>query len=248
MRADDGADGDGREPVATADGSATLYSPRYGQTYHSHHGAVTESAWVFVEGSGVGRRLRAGGAVRVLEVGFGTGLNFLLTADLARGAGAPLRYRALERDPLPGGTIRRLGYDRHLKHPTLVDELVAWLDRSEAVGTAAEPRRLHVGTPRCPCELVLDVGDATEADVGSGAFDAVYHDAFSPDANPELWAEPFLARLVAALAPGGALVTYTVKGTVRRALTALGLHVEKRPGPPGGKREMLWARVPGPAR
>ena len=73
---------------------------------------------------------------------------------------------------------------------------------------------------------------------------AVYHDAFSPDVNAELWESTFLGRLFGALAPGGSLVSYTVKGVVRRRLAALGFEVSKAPGPPGGKREMLVARRP----
>ena len=69
----------------------------------------------------------------------------------------------------------------------------------------------------------------------------IYHDAFSPASQPELWTPAFLTGLAGALGPGGCLVSYSVNGAVRRALGALGLRVEKLPGPPGGKREMLRA-------
>lgn len=227
--------------VATGDGSRTLYSERYGQTLHSSHGAAAEARWVFLEGSGVGARLRRGEACAVLEIGFGTGLNFLVSADLAHAHDAELRYVALERRLPPPEALEALGHRDHLARPELADRLYAELDAVRGRPGRQAPIRVGCAT----LELILAEAGAADLAFGAfGAFDAVYHDAFSPDANPELWSETALARLAAALAPGGALVTYTVAGAVRRALAACGLEVQKRPGPTGGKREMLWARKP----
>ena len=228
--------------VATADGSRTLYSERYGQTLHSSHGAAAEARWVFLAGSGVEERLRRGAACHVLEVGFGTGLNFLVTADAARTHGARLRYAALERELPARDVLARLGHREHLRRPELADELHAALDGVRDGDGWQRP--LDVGD----ATLELALGEATDTALPAVSVHAVYHDAFSPDANPELWTEAFLARLAAALVPGGALVTYTVAGAVRRALAATGLEVAKRPGPPGGKREMLFARKAPTAR
>ena len=221
---------------STADGFDTLYSAAFGQTFHSQHGARTEAEHVFLRGSGVEARLAVGEQTSVLEVGFGTGLNFLLTAQRAISAGAPLRYTALERDLLSADVLATLNHAERLGAAPLRDALLAWRrGLPEPVPPAAYHAALH--------DLVLLeclVGDATEITLPDVRYDAVYLDAFSPDVNPELWTSAFFARLFAVLKPGGRLATYSAKGQVRRNLAAVGFRVEKRLGPPG-KREMLVA-------
>ncbi|MEX2534885.1 MAG: tRNA (5-methylaminomethyl-2-thiouridine)(34)-methyltransferase MnmD [Trueperaceae bacterium] len=226
------------EPQLTADGSTTLFSSRYAQTFHSHHGAVSEAMHVFVEGSGVAARLRSGSAARILEVGFGTGLNFLLTAQSAVEGGAAVEYVALERAFLAAGVLSSLGYGRYAREP-----LIGLLRFRRELGDAPRPGVYRAGIAGAGLELRL--GEAEAADIEAERFDAIYHDAFSPDANPELWSREFLARLAGSLIPGGVLVSYTVKGDVRRYLANAGLQVSKVAGPPGGKREMLRAVKPG---
>lgn len=230
------------QPRRTADGSATYLHPTFAETYHSVHGALREARWVYLEGSGVGERLRNGASTVVLEVGFGTGLNLLASAALARSSGAELRFVSLEREVLSAQALAALGQGRRVGDVDLEEALLAWragLPGSPPPGTYG----LRLGT----LAFELLVGDAIDARLPSAA-DAIYHDAFSPGRNPELWTPAFLARLVASLAPGGTLASYTVQGAVRRALAGLGLQVEKRPGPPHGKREVLVARRPGPGR
>jgi tRNA U34 5-methylaminomethyl-2-thiouridine-forming methyltransferase MnmC len=88
--------------------------------------------------------------------------------------------------------------------------------------------------------LELIIGEATTVDIPELSYQAIYQDAFSPEANPELWTESFFARLYPLLEVGGRLATYSVKGTVRRKLQAVGFTVQKQPGPPG-KRKILVA-------
>jgi len=228
-----------RRVCATADGSRTLLSPAYGESYHSRHGALTEARHVFLEGSGVAARLAAGEATEMLEVGFGTGLNALLTIDAAARTGARLRYVALERDLPPAETLAALGHRELLEDPGLADALIAWRRGLPEPPASAS---LRLGSAR----LELLVGDARRARLPAGVH-AIYHDAFSPTTNSELWDEAFLTRLFRALAPGGRLATYTVQGALRRRLAAIGFAVAKVPGPPGGKREALVARRPAPA-
>ena len=229
-------------PLRTLDGSLTLASERYGETYRSRHGALAEARHVFLGASGVEAVLAARGSAAVLEVGFGTGLNFLVTACVAAAAGAALTYVAVERDPLPTARLRELRYAELLAPCPLPGELIAGLE-----GLGARPpagtHRLAVGGAR----LEVVVADATEvvADLPADAFDAVYLDPFSPRANPDAWEAALLARLVAALRPGGRLVSYSVSGEVRRRLAAAGARVAKVPGPPGGKRETLVAERAG---
>jgi tRNA U34 5-methylaminomethyl-2-thiouridine-forming methyltransferase MnmC len=225
------------EPRMTADGSATLFSSRYAQTFHSHHGALSESRHVFLEGSGVAARLRAGRPARVLEVGFGTALNFLITAQSALDSGTVVRYVALERDLMPLILLEPLEY-----RPLAPLPYESYRAFRSTLGAEPEPGIYPARLPGA--ELELRIGEAQEATVEVEAFDAVYHDGFSPDANPELWTDDFLTALADSLVPGGVLVSYTVKGEVRRRLARAGLEVDKLQGPAGGKREMSRARKP----
>ncbi len=220
----------------TQDGSVTLYSERYTQTFASERGALSEAEHVYLAGSGVAERLVEGRTVRVLEVGFGTGLNFFVTAEAcSKNPAARLEYTALEHTLLDAATVRQLGYGKLLASE-VVEQYLVWRDVTGVNGFETEQVR-----------LALLLGEATAQTLPAGAFHAVYHDAFSPEVNPELWTESFLATLVTALIPGGTLVSYCVQGAVRRRLQALGLEVKKRPGPAGGKREVLFAQKPVPA-
>lgn len=232
---------DGRV-VATGDGSLTVHSPRFGQGFRSRSGARAEAHHVFVEGSGVGPRLRRGDPTAVLEVGLGAGTNLGLTVAAAWASGAPLRYLAIEREPLPPEAWRALDLAAWVPAPFAVAWLAA-VDRWAATPSAA----FGVELPGVRVDVhVADVGAlaAHGALAAFGPVAAVYLDPFSPDVDPEAWRPEVLAALTAALAPGGVLATYSVQGAVRRSLAALGLEVEKRPGPPGGKREVLRARKP----
>ncbi|ADY26267.1 protein of unknown function DUF752 [Deinococcus proteolyticus MRP] len=216
----------------TADGSLTLQSRRFGQTYGSAHGAETQARHVFVEGTGVAGCPRA----RVLEIGFGVGQN--LRATLAARGRRPLDYLAYEYDPVSAEVLTHLTGGEESRaagagHPVWQELLLAWPPPAGGELTiGVQEQRLRVRR--------LDV---LEAELPRGWADAVYLDGFSPQANPELWSDEFLARVAGALAPGGVLATYSAAGQVRRALLAAGLHVEKRPGPPG-KREFLRAVRP----
>jgi len=222
----------GHDLRPTADGFATLYSPRYGQTYHSRHGAGLEARHVFLDGAGVSDRLAAGQPTHVLEVGFGTGLNFLLTARRALAAGTSLTFTSLEHDLLPVETLHALEYRQHLG--PIAEAFLEWWTRLPETG----PSGCHHFSFETVA-LALLVGDATDTALPD-ACDAVYLDAFSPDVNPELWTPAFCRRLHGALRPGGRLATYSVRRSVREALAEAGFEVQKRPGPPG-KRECLVA-------
>ena len=220
-----------RKTQTTADGSRTLYSERYGESFHSDKGALTESKHVFLQGTGVVQRLEHHHPTHLLEVGFGTGLNFFLTADIALKYQTDLFYTALEKDLLSAEDLDSLGYEKYLEQPELLERFLAW--RRGGSNQPFEFRGVRL-------ELLL--GEASEQTLSENAFHAVYQDAFSPHKNPELWSEAFLGGLRQALTDDGILSTYCVKGAVRRRMQALGFSVEKRSGPPGGKREMLVAR------
>lgn len=221
----------------TADGSATLYSERYQQSYASERGALSEARHVFFAPSGALARWQAGQDMRLLEVGFGTGLNFFVTASLClQQSKQRLDYVGLEHALLDRPTLQALQYDAYLD-PTLLSSFYTWREQLEPEATTVIFEHKNV-------TLTLHLKDATTQPLPQNHFHAVYHDAFSPEVNPELWQNAFLRRLAASLAPGGVLLSYCVQGSVRRSLHALGLQVNKRPGPPGGKREVLLARKP----
>lgn len=224
--------------VVTRDGSRTLVAPRGGEGYKSLAGALTEARHVYLEGSGVADRLHRQEPARVLEVGFGAGLLFLVSAALAQDSDAALDYVGLEQFPPPAELLAELRYDTLLAPSPLPHALTRWRG---TLGQPAPSGQHHFTHERVRLSLV--VADAVTLPV-TGDFHAVYHDAFSPATNPRLWAPAFLAQLAAKLKPGGRLVTFSVAGPVRRALAAAGLKVSKRPGPPGGKREMLLAERP----
>ena len=222
------------EPFTSADGSRSLHSQRYGEPYRSRHGARSESWHVFVAGSGVAARLAAGQPTTVLELGLGTARNLGASAAVALAFGTPLRYVACEHDLLSADAWASQEPDA-LGPPRFRDALLAARRRWQALPGRRHTLRLG------PVRLELLLGDAREA-AWPEAVDAVYLDAFSPAVNPELWTEAVLRRVAASLAVGGSVVSYCVQGRVRRILAATGLEVERRPGPPGGKRDVLWAQ------
>jgi tRNA U34 5-methylaminomethyl-2-thiouridine-forming methyltransferase MnmC len=212
---------------ATADGSHTVSIPDLQVTYHSRHGAIQESMHVFIE-AGLRYKIKSTeGALSILEMGFGTGLNALLT--LLEQQDREIWYESLEAYPLPVEMAMQLNYAELLPQETAAAyfekiQQAAW---NEAV--AISPA-FHLFKQ----ELKL------EAFIPNRSYDLVYFDAFAPTAQPALWSESVFKKLFDSLRAGGILVTYCSKGNVRRAMQAAGFRVEKIAGPPG-KREMVRA-------
>lgn len=190
---------------------------------------------MFLQESLVKDRLSEGHRTRILEVGFGLALNFLMTSHEAKNTSTAIDYVALECNLLNADQLRKMQYANFLNEYSLGDRFYRWREQfPDDMGPGVY--EFQDGTL---IKLTLLVGDALRAEP-EGYFDAIYLDAFSPDANPELWTVDFLKKLAGLMAPGGCLSTYSAKGAVRRALKEAGLDVIKRPGPPG-KREMLVA-------
>ncbi|MFH1160303.1 MAG: tRNA (5-methylaminomethyl-2-thiouridine)(34)-methyltransferase MnmD [bacterium] len=218
------------EIYRTLDGSDTVFVSALKEHYHSTFGAIRESRHVFIE-HGLLAVEPDVDPVLVFEMGFGTGLNALLTclSTMARGHG--LNYTAIELNPLEKEVWQQLNY------PSLLPE-------KEAVEVF---RRLHEAPWDIPSKIESGfVLTKLRADIRQYIpcgqdFHVVYYDAFGPDVQPELWSKEIFGRMYGLLKPGGILVTYSCKGDVRRALKAAGFSVEKLPGPPG-KREILRGR------
>lgn len=215
----------------TEDGSPTLYHEALGEHYHSTHGALQESRHIFI-GYGLLPALSEPRRepLRVLEVGFGTGLNALLTRLEAARCGAPIDYTTLELYPIEPEVYRLLNFD--LEPRAEAAELLLRLHQAPW----DEPYPLDEWMT-----LHKRQADLLSVELGQG-YDLIYFDAFSPETQPELWAEEVFARLAEASAPGAILATYCAKGEVRRRLQRSGFLVERLPGPPG-KREVLRARL-----
>ena len=196
---------------------------------------------MFLQGAHVVDRLQAKQPTRVLEVGFGLGLNCLLCADVATQNRTTLHYTSIEHDLISAAQMRELNYQQHLQQPELADALINVLDRAP---TTYEYGPVKLGEY---VALSLHITDATstkllETLAREPAFDAIFLDAFSPEHNPECWTEAFFVGLRKLLTSDGYLATYCVKGEVRRSLQSAGFRVEKFPGP-AGKREVLRAQL-----
>ncbi len=220
-------------PLLTGDGSSTLFDPATGEHYHSTFGAVTESGHVFIR-SGLDQVAVSEGPVRILEIGFGTGLNALLTLLACTDGRKEVSYDALEPHPVPQAVVRELNYP----------EVLGGSDTREAL------LRLHeaeweIRVPVVPGFTLLKRALKLEAFLpASGTYDLVYFDAFSPAVQPELWEPPVFRKIFTAMRPGGLLVTYSAKGMVSRGMKEAGFRVEKLAGPPG-RRHILRGIVPG---
>ncbi|MDX2063566.1 MAG: tRNA (5-methylaminomethyl-2-thiouridine)(34)-methyltransferase MnmD [Bacteroidia bacterium] len=209
--------------VPTADGSPTLYHPGLRTHYHSQAGAAAESRHVFLQHTGLADLLATLPEVHVLEVGLGTGLNALLTAELARQyPSCRVHYHAVE--PLPPPPAVLADYYRHLAAPA------GW---AEALYRQPNAPQLLAGLRftwwACRWEA---------APAAPGWAHALYYDPFDPAVAPELWTEAALLQAYHALAPGGRLATYSVRGETRRLLRRHGI-AHSRPRGFGPKREML---------
>lgn len=224
------------EIQTTADRSHTLVSERFAVSYHSRHGAVTESEHVFID---AGARPPLAGAapatLNVLEMGFGTGLNALLLRRLAAGHPATaFAYVGFERYPLELGTVEQLNYAEVLAGP---QEQFLELHRA----AAGQPHGLDPNFSLTVHHADWLAPTAKEL-LPPASQDVIFYDAFAPGSQPELWAPPALARCAHWLREGGVLVTYCARGQFKRDLRAAGFLVEALPGPPG-KREMTRATL-----
>ncbi len=212
-------------PIETRDGSHTLFNEKAGEHYHSVFGAVQESEHIFIR-AGLDACHPAPETLQVLEIGFGTGLNALLSMQWAEKHGQSIRYLGLEAFPLSQKQLEPLNYPDMLS-----------TDKSLFMKMHDSPvvRQLSL---HFALQVLHEKFQDFSAD--NSTFHVVFFDAFSPDSQPEMWTVEGFRKLYNALVPDGILVTYSCKGDVKRALKAAGFSLEKLPGPPG-KREFLRA-------
>lgn len=211
----------------TGDGSHTLYAPQLGEHYHSVFGAIQESSHVFLN-MGFHPLQASKPTINLLEVGFGAGLNALLT--LLQKGNTAVNYTAIEAFPIGQEIVAQLNYPQKIN---VAEAAPAFQRLHEAEwGKFAEItdgfRLLKIQTK------------IQDFEPDPGAYDLVYFDAFAPQIQPELWTLEIFRKMRLASSDGGVLVTYSSKGLVKRNLIEAGFTIERLPGPPG-KRHMLRA-------
>lgn len=213
------------ELLKTDDGSDTLRHPLLGDYYHSTRGAVGEAQHIFIR---AGFDFSDKKNIRIFEVGFGSGLNALLTLQRAAESDRQVKYQAVELYPVASETVQQLNYTGNDKN------------------LAATYRKMH----DCPWNEKVKISDNFSLKKIENSlldieldtiFDVIYFDAFAPETQPEMWSEEVFSKLYAHTAPGGILVTYSSKGEVKRALRAAGYEVKRLEGALG-KRHMVRAQ------
>ncbi len=211
--------------IQTGDGSDSLYSTRFQDSYHSRHGAIQESNHVFIQ-NGLhfcSQRLKT---IHLLELGFGTGLNLLLTRKFTQeNPDLKTVYQTIEAFPISMETVQKLNYDE------IFD--AGWLHEIHQLSWDED----HVLSENLTFKKHLKSFEQINEE---NAFDLIYFDAFAPQKQPTLWQEDFLSTTARATKPGGIMVTYCSQSAFRRTLTKVGFLTEKLAGPPG-KREMTRA-------
>ena len=219
-----------RDIFETQDGSHSIYSEKFGVSYHSKYGAIQESRHVFLE-AGLYAQLADKNKIAVLEIGFGTGLNALLTYQEAEKKQLEIRYDTFEAYPITPAEATTLNY------PSLLGDNIKNVFNEMHEGEWGTSIRLGDHFTFTKYNEMFQRIDYAET------FNVIYFDAFAPNAQPELWEAELMGKMYNALKPGGMLVTYCAKGAVKRVMKGLGFTVEALKGPPG-KREMTRAVKP----
>ena len=216
-----------RKIIETDDGSHTLFVPELNEHYHSSHGALQEAEHIFIKDA-LDFSLKGKKSLNVLEIGFGTGLNALLTMHYAQLKGLRVHYHALEKYPVKAKEYSVLNYasQMRLDETSFLDLHHANWENDVEISNGFTLRKVQV--------------DFREMQLPAHYFDVVYFDAFGPDVQPELWSEQVFRMIYNSMKEGGVMTTYSVKGVIRRAMKSVGFDVEKIPGPVG-KREISRA-------
>lgn len=234
-----------RKIITTADGSKTIHIVEWDEHYHSIHGAIQEANHVFIkhgllffaetyrsqDETSADQKIYQDPStanISILEIGFGTGLNAFITLLEAKKHNLRIDYVGVEAFPITSDELKALNYSEQFS------------------GNSDDFKKLHAipwdVQEKITSQFTLQKQQKYFDEIDDKeTFDLIYFDAFGARVQPELWTEPIFKAMYEALKPNGALVTYSAKGSVRRAMQAVGFLVEKLPGPPG-KREMLRAR------
>jgi tRNA U34 5-methylaminomethyl-2-thiouridine-forming methyltransferase MnmC len=218
--------------IQTADGSTTFYHADLNEHYHSIHGAHQESQHVYIEnGLQYFHQKTSAKQIAILEMGFGTGLNYLLSLDYALNKGLSLAYTGIEAYPLPLSLIQQTNYQQFLIKPELID-----LFNSKYEAALLCEQAITV-------QQKLQIMEKKLVDFSSDKkYDLIYFDAFACSKQPALWTDEMIEHICQFLNDKGIFVTYSVTGNLKRCLRKLGFSIE-RPNGALGKREMMRATL-----
>jgi tRNA U34 5-methylaminomethyl-2-thiouridine-forming methyltransferase MnmC len=209
--------------IKTFDGSDTIFVPELNEHYHSIHGAVQESSFIFINHGFIFCKAEP---LNIFEVGFGTGLNALLTALNSVAGVREVNYTSIEKYPLSNKIIGSLN------HPHFAGK------NGKDIYNSIHSSPWNMTVNICKnFNLTKIIGDFTRTPL-SGKYDLIYFDAFGPDKQPEMWTKEMFMGIASVTSRGGVFVTYSAKGEVKRNLKACGFEVHLLPGPPG-KRQII---------
>lgn len=216
--------------LVSEDGSSTLYNPMFDDTYHSIHGAITESNLVYIQNGFCQAEENFNSSLNILEIGFGTGLNALLTALACEKLMRKVNYQTIEAFPISIEMIKGLNYPELLNKPFAKEYF----------------KSIH----QCNWEIPIEINrfftfwkqktTLEQAEIIENSMDVVYYDAFGPSKQGEMWTPEILEKVALSVRKKGVFVTYSTNGVLKRVLKSLEFKVEKVQGPPG-KREVLKA-------
>ena len=211
--------------ISTYDGSHTLYVPELDEHYHSVYGAVQESEFIFIKN---GFDSCDADPLNILEVGFGTGLNALLTAVKSMAGSKEVNFTSLEKYPLDNGIINALNYN------------IFAGEKGREIFDLIHSSPWNTRVNICRNFNLKKIETDFTKEHPSGFYNLIYFDAFGPDKQPEMWTREIFTGIASVTEKNGILVTYSAKGEVKRNLKACGFEVTLLPGPPG-KRQMIRA-------
>ena len=215
--------------IKTSDGSDTIFNEDLNETYHSLNGSIKESELVYIR-NGLEFFLdkKTRDSVRVLEIGFGTGLNFLLTKIFMEERNEKLFYHTLEPFPLPSGLLKKINYIEKLGE--------GYRDIFDNSHRSIPNETININE-----KITFLRSDLTlESIKFSKKYDVIYFDAFAPSRQPEIWKKENLKKIYSHMNLNSILVTYCSSGQFKRDLRGVGFDVDILPGPVG-KREMVRA-------
>lgn len=213
-----------RKIIITNDGAHSIFSSQVNESYHSKHGSIVEAEHVFIKNGLLAINKKN---INILEIGFGTGLNALLSLQKSIQKNININYRAIELYPITKDEYLQLNF------PELIGMEKSVFNKLHE-GKWEKKNQINKNFKLTKHKISIEEFKTKKS------FDIIYFDAFSPEKQPELWTKKIFSKMYSNLKSNGFLVTYCAKGIVKRTLKEIGFEVLSLDGPPG-KRQMTKA-------